>query len=595
MTAHTPLFNGIKKFDRFLLFLPLFLNIFLLLLLTGVHIGISHFRQTLDDEIKSALAQKAGLTAEIVHDRLSRDEIKEAAAFCRNFDNRIFRLTLISPKGQVLADSAPELTLFDNHQDRPEFLAAQSGKPAFSKRYSGSLRSLMIYYALPEDTPEGRYVLRFAQPSHPYEQIVDKVSGAVIALMLISCFLLCLLQIYLVRRLYLPLDALGKTASDILHHRAEASIPVPQSGPVRNLAGIVSDMTALLRRQLKKVTEERNERRILFDTMSEAVLLTDTNGELIRSNRAAETLFEFPDKGKFNLARCQIPELLEYARQTFEDGQPFEHEFSLERSGTVRSLFIKGRLLEENGDKRLLLTVTELTSLRKLESFRSDFVANVSHEIKTPLTCIIGAVEALEDRPSEKQIPRLLNMLKKQSQRLNNLVHDILSLASLEKQQLNPEQNFVPVSLDSVLVNAVNLCAAHAENAGFTLLTGEHSPQQTCGDPSLLEQALVNLIENAVKYSGGKKITVSLRKEGSQAVFEVKDDGIGIPPEHRARIFERFYRVDKSRSRELGGTGLGLAIVKHIAQLHHGKAELADTPDSHGCTFRLLLPLNGPA
>ena len=153
MTAHTPLFNGIKKFDRFLLFLPLFLNIFLLLLLTGVHIGISHFRQTLDDEIKSALAQKAGLTAKIVHDRLSRDEIREAAVFCRNFDNRIFRLTLISPKGQVLADSAPELTLFDNHQDRPEFLAAQSGKPAFSKRYSGSLRSLMIYYALPEDTP----------------------------------------------------------------------------------------------------------------------------------------------------------------------------------------------------------------------------------------------------------------------------------------------------------------------------------------------------------------------------------------------------------------------------------------------------------
>ena len=232
-------------------------------------------------------------------------------------------------------------------------------------------------------------------------------------------------------------------------------------------------------------------------------------------------------------------------------------------------------------------------SLAKVESQRADFIANVSHEIKTPLTCIIGAAEALED---EELTPELrhnfMEMLRSNSHRLNNLVRDILSLAALEKRQLDPTRDFAPVEVASVAVNAINLTRPRAAAANIVISLAGDASLPIKGDPILLEQALVNLLENALKYSGSDRITVTLRRDGPEAVIEVADHGIGIPPDHRKRIFERFYRVDGSRSRELGGTGLGLAIVKHICQLHHGSAEVDETPGG-GCTFRLRLPLSG--
>ena len=226
------------------------------------------------------------------------------------------------------------------------------------------------------------------------------------------------------------------------------------------------------------------------------------------------------------------------------------------------------------------MTITDLTDLRRLESFRSDFIANVSHEIRTPLTCIIGAAEALENEHDlpDTQRQKLLNMLKTQSRRLSALGQDILSLATLEKQKLVPARDFASVAIDSVVINATHLCAAKAAEAGMTLKIAENQPDTLIGDSVLLEQALTNLIENAIRYSNAKHIEISSFWHNSALILEVKDDGIGIPLEYHARIFERFFRVDKSRSSELGGTGLGLAIVKHIAQLHDGDVMLKGAP-----------------
>ncbi|MEG1980780.1 MAG: ATP-binding protein, partial [Victivallaceae bacterium] len=293
--------------------------------------------------------------------------------------------------------------------------------------------------------------------------------------------------------------------------------------------------------------------------------------------------------GKFNLGRCQIPELLNLAQETIRTGEGFEREFALAAQEDL-ALFVKAHPLKRNGGNYLFMTATDLTKLRKLESFRSDFVANVSHEIKTPLTGIVGAVEALEDDPEPQFRRRLLEMLKLQSKRLNNLVQDILSLAALEKEQRNPQRHFDLIRLDDVAANAVNLCQLHAENAGINLVAAELTPVEIKGDSALLEQALVNLIENALKYSCGTQVTVNLNKLDNHALLSVKDNGIGILPAHQGRIFERFYRVDKSRSRELGGTGLGLAIVKHITQLHNGRAEVESTPGV-GSIFKIILPL----
>ncbi len=592
MTSNPSFFAKLKPGDRLLLLLPLFAILFLNLLLLGVQFGMRHFNATLDREIMTGLAQKAELSSRLVRDRLQAGHADDAQQFCRNFDNRIFRITLISPAGEVLADSTPERTLFDNHRDRGEVKAALEGRPSFAKRYSGTLNETMIYHALPLATPEGTYVLRFALPASPYEKIIAYVTSAMIVLMAASILLLGWLQIYLIRRVYGPLQALGNTAAAILDGDDTRSIPVPAAGPVRELASLVARMTEQLRSRLDEVTQERNERNLLFDTMSEAVLLFEPGGELRRANHAAAKLFGFTEpSGPFNLGRCQIPELLTLARETFGTQSGFEREFTLERNGVARSLFIKGRWFCGDGGRRLLLTATELTNLRKLESFRSDFVANVSHEIKTPLTCIVGAVEALEETPTPDARQRLLEILKQQSKRLNNLVHDILSLAALEKAQRAPDRNFSEIALDSVALNAVNLCMPHALAARIQLAVKVEA-LKIQGDAALLEQSLVNLIENAIQYSNGQRIDVSLRRAGNDAILEVRDDGIGISAEHQARIFERFYRVDKSRSRGFGGTGLGLAIVKHIVQLHNGQAELQSQP-ARGCTFRMILPLEG--
>jgi len=201
-------------------------------------------------------------------------------------------------------------------------------------------------------------------------------------------------------------------------------------------------------------------------------------------------------------------------------------------------------------------------------------------------------VEVLEEQGAkikEEQQKKLLEIRKKQSTRLNCLIHDILTLAALENQQAIIHKEFRPIALDSVLANAANLCAEKVAEKKMTLAIVENTPLKMAGDAVLLEQAVVNLITNAAKYSGGTKIELSLTQHDADAVVTVKDDGIGIEEGDQSRLFERFYRVEKSRCREGGGTGLGLAIVKHTIQLHGGSIQVESTPGD-GCLFQITLP-----
>lgn len=236
----------------------------------------------------------------------------------------------------------------------------------------------------------------------------------------------------------------------------------------------------------------------------------------------------------------------------------------------------------------------QIVEMATLESFRSDFVANVSHEIKTPITGILSAVETLED--GAKEMPemrdRCLKILSHQTQRLNFLVRDILSLASLEQKQKEDvaSQKFESIHPVEVLQNAVATCSEAAREAGVKLKIVRYDNPCISGDAPLLEQAVTNLIINAVRYSNSPIVELSSRQFPHFLVFSVQDFGIGIPEEHASRIFERFYRVHKERSRELGGTGLGLAIVKHISQLHRGRVEM-ESEVGKGSIFRILIPL----
>lgn len=233
----------------------------------------------------------------------------------------------------------------------------------------------------------------------------------------------------------------------------------------------------------------------------------------------------------------------------------------------------------------------QIKSMKKLENFRSEFIANVSHEIKTPLTSILSAVEILESlTPTNKTESKCLKIISEQSNRLNNLIQDILSLADLEKRQIFKNRDFAELTVSSTVENAISLCRGIVESANIPIEISENTNIKIFGNSYLLEQAINNLIINATKYSQTDKITVKSYIENNEIKISVKDYGIGIEKDECSRIFERFYRIDKARSRELGGTGLGLAIVKNIAKLHNGHIDVISSIGK-GSEFIICIPI----
>lgn len=243
------------------------------------------------------------------------------------------------------------------------------------------------------------------------------------------------------------------------------------------------------------------------------------------------------------------------------------------------------QLMSERDAKEKLID-----EMRKLEKFRRDFISNLTHEIRTPLTGILGAVELLDDGEAlgESDRAAMLKILKDETARLDKLAQDILALARIEHTSDEAKQAFPVCDLSDVINNVFTLMKPKAAAAGVGLILLKNESVKTACDTALLEEAVLNLLENALRYSGSKTIELSLESSGGKARITVADNGVGIESKHLQRIFERFYRVDKARSREKGGTGLGLAIVKHIAQLHGGEVTVASSPGA-GCAFTITV------
>lgn len=579
---------------RDLIFLAFPLSVLVLVVL-AVGLLIHQFRAFEDAYIHDAqetLRQDAAFVAQVINDDLRDGDhaaIQERFAF---FTGKPLRFTLIAPDGRVVAESDAPLANLANHGDRPEVKDIGSDGD-FETRYSTTMNAWFLYYAMPLEDHDG-WILRASLPTAAVDAAIDQVRMTVILALCAGLIVAVALFLYLFFRVRPHFNALQASAVAIARGRLDTPIDVPRNGPLRELAKAIAVMGRQLRNRIDELRRERDDFDTLFNTLREPLLLVAPNGNILRSNRAAADLFgEAVATPGFRIERTACPELIAYVRGAFTEPTLHGREIPFDDGGTPRALLAHAVRMEREGTLCILVLLTDLTDLRRLESFRSDFVANVSHEIKTPLAAILSTVETLSEIPlDDNGRKHCLDILSRQARRLNDLVQDILSLAAIERRQTSGTKDFTEIRLDSLATDAIALVQDDADRAGVKLLTEPAAlPAVTVrGDAHLLEQSLVNLLSNALRHSGSPTVTLGLQVEDGHAVITVADQGCGIATEHLSRLFERFYRVHQDRSREKGGTGLGLAIVKHIALLHHGSVEVHSTL-GEGTVFTLRLPL----
>jgi two-component system phosphate regulon sensor histidine kinase PhoR len=368
------------------------------------------------------------------------------------------------------------------------------------------------------------------------------------------------------------------------------------------LAGSINQMAEQINRRIRIIIQQRNELEAVFSSMADAVVAIDADKKIIRMNQAATALFALPSevvKGKPVQGVIRNAYLLEMIDFTLAHNMQQEQKITLFNGTDPIMLDTHAVPLhdEDNQSMGVLLVMNDLTKLNRLENIRQDFVANVSHELKTPITAIKGYVETLLDGALEDQdnARRFLGIVVRQANRLDAIVDDLLTLSRIEDRETHDTIPLTVGEIGPVLESALQTCAVHADEKDIIVQVECDEELYAPINQPLLEQAVINLLANAIAYSPqGSMIT--LRCQGSRTMqgkefvhFSVMDNGPGIAKEHLPRLFERFYRCDKARGRDQGGTGLGLAIVKHIAQAHNGTVEVESSPGK-GSTFTITLP-----
>ncbi|MFA7235301.1 MAG: ATP-binding protein [Phycisphaeraceae bacterium] len=389
-------------------------------------------------------------------------------------------------------------------------------------------------------------------------------------------------------------------------------------GHIGGLSRALMRMANEFQSRLRTLRQQRNELEAVLASMIEGVLAVDLDERVISFNRAAGNLLKLSPSavGRSIQEVIRNTSLQQFVSHALISTSPAQADLVLRidttpAPGTVPGIApAPGMDADVEGDERYLqaqaaalndaagvrigalIVLHDVTRLRRLEMVRRDFVANVSHEVKTPITAIKGAVETLIDagETEYEQQQRFFQMISRQADRLSAIVEDLLALARIEQDTERDHIELNPVDLCQVIRSAVEVCEHMAKARRITLRLAAAQPMEVSANAPLLEQAVVNLIDNAVKYSPeGTTVTVRCGRDAEGVTLAVADEGVGIEPEHLPRLFERFYRTDKARSRAQGGTGLGLAIVKHIAQAHHGRVSV-ESRVGKGSTFRIHLP-----
>lgn len=486
-----------------------------------------------------------------------------------------YRLTLIAKNGDVLYDTKAGGSLSENHAERSEVKDALKTGDGESTRYSATFMEKTVYRAKRLDDGS---VLRISLAS----ATVGLLAVGLIQPILFVALIALVLSIFLAKRLsksiVAPLNDL-----DLEHPLDNETYP-----EISPLLGRINRQNIKIADQMENLKRKTDEFGQITENMREGLVLLDDKGTVLSINRAAKTIFGAGDSsvGLDFLAVERSHEVSSAVEEAFASGHS---DARIERNGRVYSLDID-RTVSDGKVLGTLILVFDITDKESAERMRREFTANVSHELKTPLQGIIGSADLIrEGLVKPEDMPHFVGRIHDEAERLVTLIEDIIRLSRLDEGG-NIVFDEKSVNLGEVAAEAVNLLgtAAKAKNIAVTL---DDKGAAMCGSSRLLYEIMYNLCDNAIKYGReGGYVHVTVESGDGKAVLTVKDNGIGIAPEHQARVFERFYRVDKSRSRESGGTGLGLSIVKHAVAVHHGEISL-DSRLGEGTEIKISFPI----
>jgi len=508
------------------------------------------------------------------------------------------RYTVIAADGRVLADSHEDPATMDNHRDRPEIMAAANNGMGTSTRFSRTVSAQSMYVAIP--IMKNGTLAGFVRTSATLEAIENRraeVRRSVALAMVLPVLAALLLGLLFARSFTRPLVEMTDVARAVASGDHAQRLHINRSDEIGVLGEALNSMTSQLKSQIDTMATDRNKTLAILAGMVEGVVAVDREERVVHANAASQAILGIDGRASLGRRIWEVTRVVEVSEALGEAMRQNRVRVSAVRIPTPQKdqiIQLTATPLRNAADHvdGAVVVLHDVSELRQLESVRRDFVVNISHELKTPLTAIRGLVETLiDDSAMDREThDRFIEKIREQSTRLSNLVSDLLTLSRLESG--TGGLRFETMDLRETVAESCRGQVHAADVKQVGLFSGvPDRPVTIEGDAEAMRELVDNLVSNAIKYTpSGGRVDVKLSTENGSAVLEVEDTGIGIPPEEQSRVFERFYRVDKARSRQMGGTGLGLSIVKHVA-LAHGGSVSVKSASGRGSTFRVQLGL----
>ena len=573
--------------------LPSYLVMVVAALVIGTAVSVWRSREIQHERATRSLEGQANIVRGIVRGSGGGfDESDLRDLFDQLKENSRSEFTFYSRDGGLIASSSP----VDSVESTPELLDAVTQRRSISFRNRGG--DEWVYVAVPVTSEQGQLgVIRVGSQLSDFASSGDYGMGTVLGCVALLAVVALAATRVSARQISMPLDQMRAAAERMTRGTTSERLPAPETLELERLADALNEMTAEWSARMQRALHQRNEQEAVLASMVEGVLAVDRDLNVISANQAAAKLL---GTNAATAAGQSLEEIVRnsalqsFVSRAVQATAPMEQEITLHQLGRTQVIQVHGaRLRDVNGEGiGAVVVLNEVTELRRLEQVRRDFVSNVSHELKTPVTSIKGFVETLLDGamndPAEAR--RFLEIVARQSDRLNAIIEDLLMLSRLEQTDEAADEILETAPIVGPLREAVDLCSPAANTRGITIELACAPDLEARINPNLIQQGVVNLIDNALKYSEDRtSVSVEAMESDDEVLIFVRDQGCGIAADHLPRLFERFYRVDRARSRDLGGTGLGLSIVRHIVQCHHGRVTVESTPGI-GSSFCIHLP-----